>query len=38
MVDKVVSLPRSAIARELGGCDLDTMTAIDEALRMWLHL
>lgn len=38
MVDKMVSLPRAAIAREVGQCDADQMAAIDDALRLWLHL
>ena len=38
MVDKVVSLPRAALAREIRRCDADQMAAIDDALRLWLHL
>ena len=38
MVDKVVSLPRTAIARELGRCDGDEIAAVDDALRLWLAL
>ena len=38
MVDKMVSLPRTAIAREVGRCDADQMAAIDDVLRLWLHL
>jgi mRNA interferase MazF len=38
MVDKVVSIPRSALNREVGRCDADEMATISEALRLWLHL
>jgi mRNA interferase MazF len=38
MVDKIVSVPRGAIVREIGSCDPDEMAAIDEALRLWLGL
>jgi len=38
MVDKIVSVPRSAIAEELGRCDENELQAADEALRRWLAL
>ncbi len=38
MVDKVVSVPRSRIAREVGRCDDDAVHAVDAALRNWLAL
>jgi mRNA interferase MazF len=38
MVDKIVSVPRVAIARELGRCDEDELRAAEEALRHWLAL
>jgi len=38
MVDKIVSVPRGAIVREVGQCDGDEIAAIDDALRMWLAL
>lgn len=38
MIDKVVSVPRSAIAREVGRCDALHLELIDEALRHWLNL
>lgn len=38
MVDKVVSVPRGAIVREVGRCDSDELAAIDDALRVWLAL
>jgi mRNA interferase MazF len=38
MIDKVVSVPRSAIAREVGRCDALHLELIDEALRHWLDL
>ena len=38
MVDKVVSVPRTAIVREIGRCDSDSLAAVDDALRLWLAL
>ena len=38
MIDKVVSVPRSAIVREVGLCDALHLELIDEALRQWLDL
>ena len=38
MIDKVVSVPRAAIVREVGRCDLLHLEQIDEALRRWLDL
>ena len=38
MVDKVVSVPRSTIVRNLGRCDADELASIDDALRLWLAL
>jgi mRNA interferase MazF len=38
MVDKLTSVPRAAIAREIGACDSAHVDAIDEALRVWLAL
>ena len=38
MVDKVVSVPRAAIVREVGRCDALHLELIDEALRRWLDL
>jgi mRNA interferase MazF len=38
MVDKLASVPRGAIAREIGVCDVAQIDAIDEALRAWLAL
>jgi mRNA interferase MazF len=38
MVDKVASVPRRAIARIIGQCDVPHLDAIDEALRGWLAL
>jgi mRNA interferase MazF len=38
MVDKIVSVPRAAIAEELGRCDEDELRAAEEALRRWLAL
>lgn len=38
MVDKIVSVPRGAIVREVGRCSPDELAAIDDALRFWLAL
>ena len=38
MVDKLVSVPRAAIVREIGRCDSDQLAAVDDALRLWLNL
>lgn len=38
MIDKVVSVPREAIAREIGRCDALHLEHIDDALRRWLDL
>jgi mRNA interferase MazF len=38
MIDKVVSVPRAAIVREVGRCDALHLEQIDEALRRWLDL
>lgn len=38
MIDKLVSVPRSAIVREIGRCDSLHLDQIDEALRVWLAL
>lgn len=38
MVDKIVSVPRTAIVREVGRCDDAATNAVDEALRNWLGL
>lgn len=38
MIDKVVSVPRSAIDREVGRCDALHLELIDDALRRWLDL
>jgi mRNA interferase MazF len=38
MVDKLASVPRGAIAREIGTCDDAHIEAIDDALRTWLSL
>ena len=36
MVDKIVSVPRSTIASEIGRCDTGELEAAEEALRRWL--
>ncbi len=38
MVDKIVSVPRSAIDAEIGRCDDSELEAADGALRRWLGL
>jgi mRNA interferase MazF len=38
MVDKIVSVPRSAIASEIGRCNDDELVAAEDALRRWLEL
>jgi mRNA interferase MazF len=38
MVDKVVTVPRTAIVRQIGSCDSVYLRAIDDALRGWLSL
>ena len=38
MVDKVSSVPRSAVDRVIGACDDLHLEQVDEALRRWLDL
>jgi mRNA interferase MazF len=38
MADKVVSVPRSSIAKTVGRCDLSELELVDDALRRWLAL
>ena len=38
MIDKIVSVPREAIAQEIGELDSDTLAQVDEALRRWLGI
>ena len=38
MVDKIVSVPRAAVAREVGRCDPLHLQQIDDALRLWLDV
>ncbi len=38
MIDKVVSVPRTAIVREIGRCDPIHLEAIDDGLRIWFAL
>lgn len=38
MVDKIVSVPRASIVREVGRCDEAASHAVDDALRNWLGL
>jgi mRNA interferase MazF len=38
MIDKVVSVPRSAITGDIGHCDATELESVDEGLRQWLGL
>jgi len=38
MIDKIVSVPRGAIAREIGECNAAELAAVDDGLRRWLGL
>lgn len=38
MVDKIVSVPRSAIGKRIGACDPSEQQLVDDALRRWLAL
>jgi mRNA interferase MazF len=38
MVDKIVSVPRTAISREIGECDAAELIAVEDGLRRWLGL
>lgn len=38
MVDKVLSVPRSSIAKEIGRCEIGELDTVDDALRRWLAL
>jgi mRNA interferase MazF len=38
MVDKVVSVPRSSIAKGIGRCEIGEISTVDDALRRWLAL
>ncbi len=38
MIDKVVSVPRAAIAEEIGQCDAREFAGVDDGLRRWLSL
>jgi mRNA interferase MazF len=38
MIDKIVSVPRSAITTEIGACDDFELAAAGEALRCWLGM
>ena len=38
MVDKIASVPRSAIAAEIGRCEGGELEATEDALRRWLEL
>jgi mRNA interferase MazF len=38
MIDKIVSVPRSAITEEIGECEAREVEAIEDGLRRWLGL
>ena len=38
MVDKIVSVPRRAVSREIGQCDAREIEAVDDGLRRWLGI
>lgn len=38
MIDKIVSVPRAAIAEEIGQCDARELAGVDDGLRRWLSL
>ena len=38
MIDKIVSVPRTAISAEVGECDVRELEAVDDGLRRWLGL
>ena len=38
MIDKIVSVPRSAVSEEIGECDGREIEAVEESLRRWLGL
>ncbi len=38
MVDKVVSVPRSAIGKRIGRCEVPELQRVDDALRGWLSI
>ena len=38
MVDKIVTVPRTAIGDEIGRCDPMELEAVEEALRLWLGM
>ena len=38
MIDKIVSVPRTAISAEIGECDARELEAVDEALGRWLGM
>lgn len=38
MVDKVLTVPRTAVRESIGTCDASELAGLDEALRTWLAL
>lgn len=38
MVDKIVSVPRKSVTRQIGRCDATLMASVETALRGWLAL
>ena len=38
MIDKIVSVPRTAVTAEIGECDARELDAVDDGLRRWLAI
>lgn len=38
MVDKIVSVPRAAVAKRIGRCDAAELELVEDALRGWLSI
>jgi mRNA interferase MazF len=38
MIDKIVSVPRTAVKAEIGQCDAQEVESVEDCLRRWLEL
>ncbi len=38
MIDKIVSVPRTAVTSEIGECDAQELERVDDGLRRWLGI
>jgi mRNA interferase MazF len=38
MIDKIVTVPTSSVAKSVGRCQADELGAVDDALRRWLSV